>query len=109
MGGWWTPSESSHAFDGRRVKGVEWAESEETTLGVFVHGLPEDHSWSAQMTKLREDNDSEFERRSKDVGTDEDKMQIRVVVRKRWVIYQMSIKAIAIDTFHLEQNIFPSK
>ena len=63
----------------------------------------------AQMTKLREDNDSEFERRSKDVGTDEDKMQIRVVVRKRWVIYQMSIEAIAIDTFRSEQNIFPSK
>jgi len=51
---------------------------------VFVHGLPEDNSWSTQVSRLREDVEDEYSNTLKNEKEEEAlEMRIRVVVRKR--------------------------
>lgn len=51
---------------------------------VFVHGMPEDNSWYAQVARLREENQTEHDLFAGHYfSTESDAMRIRVIVRKR--------------------------
>lgn len=75
------------------------------TKPVFVHGMPEDTSWSAQVVRLREDNDfahGEKYGETLDDHNDDDEveMRIRVIVRKRPASKKEMARADEADVIH---------
>lgn len=52
---------------------------------IFVHGVPEDDSWGAQVSRLHEDMEEAYGKNGEGLSSSRDveEMRIRVVVRKR--------------------------
>ena len=69
---------------------------------VFVHGAPVNNSWSAQVAKLRDDNQSEHElfQHSQTSSGVVEEMRIRVIVRKRPMSTSESTTKKDLDIIH---------
>eukprot|EP00978_Attheya_sp_CCMP212_P018911 scaffold52289_cov51-Attheya_sp.AAC.6 len=74
---------NTKSFDDRTDTGA--SADQIMTNKVFVHGMPDDTSWSAQVSRLREASEVEHSEQLYNEGhvVDEEEMPIRVIVRKR--------------------------
>jgi len=74
-----------------------------TSKSVFIHGKPEDKSWSSQVQKLREYNNqihSNVLKSNMDNNNILEKIRIRVVVRKRPMSKKEAAKTDEVDVIH---------
>ncbi len=102
---------SNNSFDSGSQSGnnplndsVKMNTSISTTSGpVFVHGIPEDNSWSTQVARLREDNERAYGG-PYDMSNEDDNMRIRVVVRKRPMSKKEIKRSGDVDVIHPLQN-----
>jgi kinesin family protein 2/24 len=80
--------------------------STETKGPIFVHGMPEDNSWGAQVARLRADNQAEHELFAGHcLQPDDEQMRIRVIIRKRPMSSNEASTGNEIDVVHpLEYN-----
>lgn len=80
----------------------------ETKGPFFVHGMPEDNSWGAQVAQLRADNQAEHELFAGHcLQSDAEQMRIRVIVRKRPMSANEASSGKEIDVIHpLEYDDF---
>ena len=74
-----------------------------TSKSVFIHGKPEDKSWSSQVQKLREFNNQVHSNVLKsNIGSNNnlEKIRIRVVIRKRPMSKKEAAKTDDVDVIH---------
>lgn len=94
-------NESSVDRRGRRSLPAGLKTETEIKGPVFVHGLPEDNSWGAQVSQLRAGNQAEHELFAGHcLQSDDEQMRIRVIIRKRPMSTNEACSGKEIDVVH---------
>jgi kinesin family protein 2/24 len=90
---------NTKSFDDRSDTG---ASTDQMSSKVFVHGMPDDTSWNAQVSRLREASEAEHSEQLYNEGhvVDEEEMRIRVIVRKRPMSKREASTSDAVDVIH---------